>query len=222
MQKLSLYDLLSVLLPGAILTLVIEFIGLNFGIEVSSSDLNEYFTLTLFLSSSIFLGSIINISTRNLLNLYKFIGLYTPLSQIYSKSLGLVHIKPFFQNILDSFTIDFSKNDNDSIENIEKRKLEHLWSIIYYELEAKEDIGAPKAFQSFYFFFRNFFTLGIILFFPLLFLMINKHYEEQYLLFFVFNLISILLSIPAARWNRKQMTERMFWTYYSLNKVAKK
>ena len=76
MEKISLYDLLSILLPGALLTLAIEVIINDFGLKIDSLETNNYFKLTLFLSSSIYIGSLINISTKKLLKIYKNLCLY--------------------------------------------------------------------------------------------------------------------------------------------------
>lgn len=207
MEKISLYDLLSILLPGAILTLAIEVIATDYGLKIDSLEINNYFKLTLFLSSSIFIGSLINISTRRLLKIYKKIGLFTPLKTIYNSSTELELIKPFLKKKMNSLEFDSKKE-----------KLEQLWPVVYYELEATGKISSPKAFQSFYFFFRNFFTLGIILFLPLLFQLIFYCFSTKYVFLCSINILGIFLSISAARWNRVKMVERMFWTYYSLNK----
>jgi len=207
MEKLSLYDLLSILLPGALLTLAIEVIANDFGLKIDSLEINNYFKLTLFLSSSIFIGSLINISTRRLLKIYKKTGLFTPLKTIYKSSTELELIKPFFKKKMNSLAFDSKKE-----------KLEQLWPIVYYELEATGKISSPKTFQSFYFFFRNFFTLGIILFLPLLFQLIFHCFSPKYIFLCSINVLGIFLSISAAKWNRVKMVERMFWTYYSLNK----
>jgi len=208
MEKISLYDLLSVLLPGALLTLAIEVIAIDLGFDIEALEVNNYFKLTIFLSSSIFIGSLINIFTRKLLWLYKKFGLYTPIKKIYKSSTDLELIKPFFKEKMNSLEFDSSKKEN----------IEQLWSVVYYELEATEKINSPKAFQSFYFFFRNFFSLGAILLIPLILLTICHWYSAKYLFLLIIDVLGIIFSISAAKWNRIKMVERMFWTYYSLHK----
>ena len=207
MEKISLYDLLSILLPGAILTLAIEVMATDFGLKINNLEINNYFKLTLFLSFSIFIGSFINILTRKSLKIYKKIGLYTPLKTIYKSSTEIELIKPFLKKKMNSLAFD-SKEE----------KLEQLWSVVYYELEATGKISSPKAFQSFYFFFRNFFTLGVILLALLIIQMSVICFSPKYIFLCSINILGIFLSISAARWNRVKMVERMFWTYYSLNK----
>lgn len=210
MEKISLYDLLSILLPGALLTLVIEVMIYDFGLKIDGLEINNYFKLTLFLSSSIFMGSFVNILTRKFLKLYEKIGLFTPLRKIFESSTELELIKPFLKKKMNLLAFD-SKEE----------KLEQLWSVVYFELEANGKISNPKAFQSFYFFFRNFFTLGVILFLPLLFQLIFHCFSPKYIFLCSINFLGVFLSISAAKWNRVRMMERMFWTYYSLNKKPK-
>lgn len=209
MEKISLYDLLSVLLPGAILTLSIEMLMLNLGFEYDSVATNQYFSLTIFLSFSIFLGSLINISTRGLLKIYRKIGLYTSIYQIYEQAQALNTIKPFYKKLMDKLCSDDCSKE---------QKVEQLWSEIYFELEATEKIGSPKSFQSFYFFFRNFFTLTILLYIPLIIVIIINWISFKYLIFLAVNILGTFLSVYAGKWYRERMVERMFWTFYSLNK----
>jgi hypothetical protein len=212
MEKLSLYDLLSVLLPGALLTLFIEFIAMDYGLDLKSLKFNQYFILTIFLSSSIFLGSLINILTRVFFKFYRKIGLYTSVFKIYNKSKSLNQIQYYFDDMLKKI------NPKHLTTDTKHQRIENLWSEIYYELEATEKIKTPKAFQSFYFFFRNFFTLGIILFIPLIIQNLLFWFSIKYAVLFGINIIGIFISLFAGKWYRERMVERMFWTYYSLHK----
>ena len=99
--------------------------------------------------------------------------------------------------------------------------IDFIWSTIYYELEAKEQISSPKTFQSFYFFFRNFFTIGVLLLIPAAFSFKVIGFNIEYLMLITTIITSILLSIYAGRWYRAKMVERLLWTYYSLNKKTK-
>jgi hypothetical protein len=160
-----------------------------------------------FLSSSLFLGSILNILTRYLLKFYIKIWLYTPIYIIYDKVVLLKQIKPFINQKIEQLYGEITN------ENIVL-----FWSEVYFELEATQKINTSKAYQSFYYFFRNFFTLSVILFIPLLFQLFLNDFSVNHLLFFSINFSSIFFSLFAARWNREKMVERVFWTYYSLNK----
>lgn len=214
MEKISLYDLLTLLLPGALLTFFIELIASNYNFNLDELGLNQYFNLAFFLSSSIFLGSLINVLTNKWLKYYRKIGLYTDIGIIYKNNKNLKRIKPFFQEKLKTIIgiEEFKKNSRSENFDI-------IWDEIYYELEAKDQINSPKTFQSFYFFFRNFFTLGIILFLPTLILCIYTKFQSLYVLLFLINLSAILISWKAGDWNRRKMVDRMFWTYYSIYKT---
>lgn len=216
MEKLSLYDFLSVLLPGALLTLFIEVLASDLGLEIKGLKINQYFRLTLFLTSAIFLGSLINISTRFFFKFYRKINLFTSIIDIYTKSKSLKYIRYYFDDILIDTQIPQLNTDNSNAN------IENLWNEIYYELEATDKIKVPKSFQSFYFFFRNFFTLGMILFPVLTFLFIyNRCAINKYTLLFIINIIGLLISLYVGKWYRGRMVERMFWTYYSLHKNDK-
>jgi len=208
MEKISLYDLLSILLPGSLLTLFIEMMSkdLNFGFE--NIELSYYFSLTVFLSSAIFLGSIINILTRKLLKFYKRIGLYKPLHKIYKQIHKDSEIISYYDSLMDKYPKKYSFEE----------KIIHIWDKIYYKLEANEKIAVPKTFQSFYFFFRNFFTLSLILLIPVIFMIIYKWFTLKYTIILIVIFVSAPLNIFAGNWNRTKMVVRMFWTYYSLYK----
>lgn len=207
MEKLSLYNLLSVLLPGALLTFVIKIILESHGLGMISLKDQDYFSLVIYVSSSLFLGSLINILGIKFLPVLKFFGLYDSVQNIFENNEQTNTIKSFV-------LAEVQKID----EVNDYKKYESLWALMYYELEAIDKIGIPKDFQSFYFFFRNFFTLGLILFLPLLFQMIYFWDNDLYKSLFISSVIGAFLSIISGKWNRKKMVERMFWTYYSLHK----
>ena len=211
MEKISLYDLLSILLPGAIFTLFIEFMFFQFNWHIDNYEVNEYFKLTIFLSSSIFFGSIINILTRALLDkYYKKTWLYKPIPDIYKKLYSDENLP-----IVKFFTKKLNEIEDNNFNN----KIESLWDEIYFELESNNKIKTAKDFQSFYFFFRNFFTLGLLLFLVLIVLTIGWYHTKSVFAYLLgFDVIMMILSIISAKWNRKQMAKRLFWTYYSLHK----
>jgi len=208
MEKISLYDLLSILLPGSLLTLYIMIVANDFNINLHEPELNQYFLLTIYLSVSIVLGSAINLLTRMLLeNVYKKTWLYTPMQKLYKEMKKNQFIEEFYNNWFKMLgQISFEK------------KIETIWDEIYYYLEANEKISVPKSFQSFYFFFRNFFSLTVLLLIPTLVMFLYKWYSLKYTLILTVLIITMIVSIFAAAWNRKMMATRMFWTYYTLNK----
>ena len=225
MEKISLYDLLSILLPGAIFTLFIEFLFFQFNWHIDNYEVNEYFKLTIFLSSSIFFGSIINIFTRAMLNgFYKKISLYTPMYKIFKKifTKDTILAKKYFDVKLVEIGNKLG-DTNIEIDNLDDKTyhkyIEVLWDEIYFELESNNKIKVAKDFQSFYFFFRNFFTLGLLLFFVLIVVTIGWYNTKPVFAYLLgIDVIMMALSVFSAKWNRKQMVKRLFWTYYSLHK----
>jgi len=206
MEKISFYDLLSLLLPGSLCSLFILIVANDFGINWNILLLNESYQLIVFLSSAFILGSSIDIVTRKSLKYYGMIGLYNPIYKIYTKLAKGTPLEPFYKD-LKQFTGD-EKEDNE--------KMEVLWSEIFYDLEAKDRINVPKTYQSFYFFYRNFITLSIPIVLVSLFMMTK--FPDKYTCIFVISIIVMLLSFFNARWNRIKMVDRTFWIYYSLNK----
>lgn len=214
MEKISLYDLLTILLPGALLTLIIQLIFKDLGLKFVGLEVDQYFALTIFLSSSIFLGSSLNFLTEKLLSKLRKVGLFTEIETLYPK----IKQTPDFVNFYNTMV----KNDLLRLKAAERHEVfEELWSKIYYYLEANEKITTPKAFQSFYFFFRNFFILGFLLIIPFGVLIFVFSSPEKYILLSIINLLAVILSIYAGRWNRFKMVERMFWTYYMLKSENK-
>ena len=210
MEKISLYDLLSILLPGSLFTLFLILIFKELGYNINEPELDQYFSLTIYLSSSIFFGTAINILTRTSLKIHRFFGLYTPIHELYKKHIKGEKIIHYYKKKMQKLPDNMSFKD----------KIEEVWDDIYFTLESTGNISVPKNFQSFYFFFRNFFTLGIILIIPEIILYCINDLQTKYLIIIGITLLTILISILAASWNRKMMVKRMFWTYYSLYKNA--
>ncbi len=210
MEKFSLYTFLSILLPGAVFILYIEYVVSHiFVVDFSAFKPDPFLSIVLNLSVAVFFGSLIDALTRNLLFVYKFTHLFKPLSRIYpvfeAKKKSFI---PFYQKWMDKLPASLSTHD----------KIEIIWNEIYYYLEANDHIAVPKSFQSLYFFFRNIFTLAGIIIIISSFLLFGNFTFIQYSLITGISLVVMILSIIAGSINRVLMVERMFWTYYSLKK----
>ncbi len=210
MDKLSLYDLLSILLPGSLVSLFLVMIFNDLGYDLVGFELNDYFWLTIYLSSAFFLGSAINILTRSILGFkfYRKFGLYAPIHELFEKASANNQLKSFY--------------DNFDVPNVDKKNREkrtaYIWDEIYFSLEADNKISVPKSFQSFYFFFRNFFTLGFILLVLMIAPVLIHGFTKKYFILLGVILLGMAISVLAAKWNRKMMVSRVYWTYYSLHK----
>jgi hypothetical protein len=210
MEKVPFFDLLTILLPGALLTIVIQLFTNEFSIDLLDIETNQYFALTVFLSSSIFLGSLLGFISEQLLPVLRRVGLYTPIAKLYPKMQKIDIVSGFYGKMMEKIESD------SEVELSFHEKIERVWTQIYFYLEANEKIGTPKSFQSFYFFFRNFFTMCLILLLPLCILIYFSGQNDNYILLSIINVFAIILSILAGRWNRKKMVDRVFWIYFSL------
>ena len=208
MEKISFFDFLSIVLPGAILTIFIVMFSLDEGLVIDSLVMNEFFGVTIFLSISIFLGSLINIQTWQILRFHKWIGIHKSIYHLYNKATSLDKVREYFDKEMSEY-----QNEENDFE-----KMERLWSEVYYKLEAHDQIRSPKIYKSYYFFFRNFFTLGLILILLHLSFYGLSGCQVHYLNLLFLDLFIIITSYLGARWNRSQMVKHMFWTYYSIYK----
>lgn len=207
MDKLSLYNLLSVLLPGALLSFIIKLLLESHGFILNSLENQAFFSVFIYSSTSLFLGSLINILAIVCEKFLTRIGLHDSIEKIAQNYQTTTAIKAFIDQ-------ELKKTE----EETEYNQYESLWSEMYYNLEANDKISIPKDFQSFYFFFRNFFMLGLIVLTLLVLQMVIIGISTFYITLFITCIVVSLLSIIAGRWYRKKMVERLFWTYYSLYK----
>ena len=215
MSKLSLYSLLAVLLPGALFSFLINIILIDSGIDIINlSNNNTSTNLALFLCASIFFGGLIHMLTMKMVNqkkynLYAKLGMYQNVINIYTKSSEMAFTQPFFKNLCKT---RFNNTHEDSLE----QEGEKLYNWMYYSLEVNNNISIPKAFQSFYFFFRNLFTTCLLLLIPITSALLFNPLKTKYIIITVALLITATISVWLAIWYRKNMVQKMFWSYFSL------
>lgn len=217
MEKLSLYDLLSFLLPGAVCSILLYYRFL-LPLNIELPEVNDQLEMVIFIAISFFIGSLIHyiFEIKLFEILIKKIGLYQPIPNIYhSKRTGIQkYVKAAFKSDLEEFK-KFGFED-------EYEQINLLWNKIYYKLEAEDKITTPKSFQSFYFFFRNIATLSIFtILFETIFFIFGQgdSYEIEII---GASIVILLLSAFAGRLHRRKMVNRMFYTYYSLYKFENK
>lgn len=222
MNKLSLYDLFSFALPGFV---SIVFIKLLSGISevqilenIFSIVDNEIAQGLMIIVLSFVIGSVIHGLTFYLieLSLYRYTGMYQSVGQIVAKA----EIDPVVMAALDA--------DCRTQFNVPCIKRQHgqsvfsdsYYSFIYFTLEVANKISAPKAFQSFYFFFRNLFTIQVMLIIAELILLIfDRPHTHEYLCAVFASLLLGLLCIVLARWHRIKMVDRIIWCYFCYLKI---
>lgn len=216
MEKLSLFDILSFILPGAIATVLLWYLSAYY-FPVDLSKLNSEFSSILFIAVSFFLGSVIHYSfdLKPVSSLLKKMGLYECVSSIYRLRLKESYVKDYYQPMLKRFESLGYKTEDE--------QLEEVWSIIYYKLEAENKINTPKSYQSFYFFFRNTAILCILTLIGSFIVLIfslggcsDSVTVSETLLFIFLGAVVLLLSIVGGKMHRRKMVLKMFWTYFSL------
>lgn len=213
MEKLSLYDLLSFLLPGAVAATLLYF-GFLENQHFDFSKINDQLASVIFIAVSFFIGSIIHFAfdIKPFKVLIRILGLYEKIPDIYYQNK--IELKSY---VKETFIEDLKQFEKYGIKD-DSNKIEHLWSKIYYKLEAEEKITTPKSFQSFYFFFRNIASICIITIVVAAIMVIIKGISDTRIITLVIAFIVLVLSILAGRMHRRKMVDRMFWTYYSLYK----
>lgn len=215
MDKLSLYEILSFVIPGFIVIKLVDIfrfrlLGSN---NLFSSD-NIGDSLILFCASLV-LGVIIHVLTTQVILKMPF------LKKLVYTSVKDVELGEYSKLIIPYLNGEYTKlKKHDCNENTSNQPTDYLFDFAYYYLEVNDKITQVKNFQSLYFMFRNFFTIGLILVPILLFTIFYSYYNElnqtQNLglsLLIVF--IGLLVNIYVTRWLRIKMIERVFESYYA-------
>lgn len=241
MDKLSLYDILGMLLPGVMFLFFISVINTNYDLSTSTflnintiddfKELSVLFCFSMIAGSSFYTLNFYLVTKTNWYN--KVFGMYEHVASLYLKATTLHGImnktlnkkakirfgKKIFYN-----TVQIGALQEDEQEASDKCQGE-FYDIMYYELEHHDKIGYAKDFQSFYFFFRQMVTA---LMFTIMLTIIGLLYTifmtdcnlSDYGLVtakMVFGfLLLMLLCTHLARWYRKRMVMKMYWAYFTL------
>ena len=217
MDKLSLYELLSFVVPGFFLLKLLELFYVKvFGNPnfINSDNISENLFL---LCISLVVGIIIHVFTNLVILKIKFLSnmIYTPVHNIklgdYSKK-----VIPFLNK-----DYKLTKGHKATIHKKDKPS-SYLFDFAYYYLEVNGKIAQAKNFQSLYFMFRNFFTISIInILISVLFTIcfIYKDDSSNQLKYTTILLGILIITLPiiiyVARWLRVKMVERVFESYYA-------
>ena len=163
--------------------------------------------------------------------IYKFTNLYIDVTTIYLQ-IGFLHslmnktlnIKA---NEWYSRDIFFDKNSYDLLEEKEQKNINELqdefYDRAYYEVEYLEKTAPVKSFHSLYLFFRHTFIASLFLLIALsvlVALVMFKTIETQVhssgiILLYLLFISILLLSIYMAKWLRKRMVMKLYWTYFT-------
>lgn len=218
MDKLSLYEILSYLVPGFIASQLINFYYVNVFnqnslINEESSNLETSFILFII---ALFLGIFTHIITFRLIN-FKWIKklIYRSPQQISSSNDFVKRVIPFL---------------NDEYKKLRKHKENelttneadvNLFDFAYFYLEVNDKVTPAKNFQSLYFAFRNMFTLSLLTILITIITLISgvfinfedSIYKDLKQLLFI-TLLVMPIIIICANWLREKLVEKIFWSYY--------
>lgn len=209
MDRLSIYELLSFVIPGAI---AIEFINFSSVYVLKTTKLitaESFSDGLLFFAIALFIGCLIHIITFKLIEYrwYKRL-VYKPIEEIKNDE--------YISKILPDL-----KEKCKSALNTENICNENLFDSAYYYLEVKEKISQAKNFQSIYFLFRNIVTLALFILPANILILLTSLFTVDCLLtkkviwMIIGNIVIGGLSLIVAQWFRVKMIDRVFGLYYA-------
>lgn len=216
MEKLSLYEILSFVVPGYVLLELSKwfgsfFIDANFKLDESLSNSLLQFIIALFL------GIIIHVLTFKIFMKIKW---YKDL--IY-KSVQKISVEnDFIQKAIPFLNEHYIAHRKHTEKPVNENEAENnLFDYAYYYLEINDKIAAAKSFQSLYFLFRNFFTITLF-FLPISVITILILYTQNYccclqrtaLTAFILLIIIAFILVYIGRWLREKTVEKVIWSYY--------
>jgi uncharacterized membrane protein YqjE len=249
MDKLSIYELLSFIIPGYVATRIVEYylkfynVTLPFPME---GKMDENLHL---LVMAIILGVAIHVLTFKVISHPKLkwmkSWIYKPEDEYIENSKG-GELPMIMDSVLKMYEQDKDHTDKQSIYtstwkefNKEKNEMEdtskdvpyYNWTFdfAYYYLEVNDKITQAKNFQSFYFLFRNLFVMSMV-HFVLIGIMgiVSWFVSPRYSIInpstglMVLLLIMLTwLIIVVTNWLRGKMIDRVFWSYYMDRQINK-
>ena len=211
MDRLSIYELLSFVIPG---TVAVEL--MNFSAEyvsgkaplITAGNLSDGL---LFFAIALFIGCLIHIITFRLIKRkwYKKLAC-TPMDKIKNYD--------YVERIFPKLKEEFCKKHSVENEDISRGE---IFDTAYHYLEAQGKISQAKNFQSIYFLFRNIVTLSLfvlpvsVIFFLASLFMENCLLSLKIIGIIIGTLVIGGLSSIIAQWFRVKMTDRIFGLYYA-------
>lgn len=212
MDRLSIYELLSFVVPGVIMIELINFSAeYVFGKAplITAGNLSDGL---LFFAIALFIGCLIHIITFRLIKRkwYKKLAC-TPMDKIENDE----YITEILSDLKEIYRVNKGISEAESISN------GSVFDTAYYYLEAQGKISQAKNFQSIYFLFRNIVTLSLfvlpvsIIFLLISFFMNDCTLSGKIITIIIGTLVIGGLSSVIAQWFRVKMTDRIFGLYYA-------
>ena len=227
MNKLSLYEILSFMVPGYILISIVELYNQLVFSGNSLFDINNDVEKSmLYLALSLFVGLAIHIFTFELIKLSekkkKIFGWYNRI--VYQTVQSLSKNNEFLIKIIPFLNEEYRKIRQHDEDTVNKGEVEYnLFDIAYFYLETNDKITASKNYQSLYFWFRNMFTISlflipvsVIILFIIFSDCFNSTEQNNALLILGFNFGLIFLIVYITRWLRKKFVTKVLYSYYTI------
>lgn len=222
MKKFTLYDFLSLILPGIIFLFFCNALNELFCVfPTILKSRNLGMDIVISLCFIIIFGAVLYTSSFYLIkkNWYNHIfGMHKLMNQTLNQKANEWYKKDIFFNKKDFATLyDKSKKEINDLQDL-------YYDQMYYELDYHNKIEHAKGFQSFYFFFRQtalvcvILLLFIVILFSLHFIQDIHLHTPSYTKLFFFSICIIFLqiiSIQLAKWYRKSMVSKMYWTFFT-------
>jgi hypothetical protein len=216
MEKFSLYELLSFIVPGFMVIFLVNLYAesvMGYKLIENISAIN-FFESMIYIIASLVVGILFHRLTFALINWKWYQKLVYPAVGEIVKKHG--EIEP----VLSDLEQNYKKMYPEKTIQFDEKYYDEIFDLAYYFLEVNDKIGQIKSFQSLYFFFRNMITLAMISFVVVLPLTIFgacifpafSICHSCY--FLVALLISFLIFVEPARWLRKKMIVRLFRSYH--------
>jgi len=232
MEKFSLYDLLAVLFPGIIFLYLLDAVRQSFGI-LSSYPLTDKWQLLIIMA--VMAGALIYtlsfLLTTRFTGFYRITGMYCPVSELYHTAGIHQHLGSGLNKRAAEWygnDIFFSKTEYTQLSDSQKHEVcrlqDDFYDRMYYELDYAGKLTTPKAFQSFYLFFRNVFvasTISIVLLAllalvsPVISPELSVPDGNRVLILALAFLFLFFCSNFIARWYRQRMITKMYWFFYT-------
>jgi hypothetical protein len=220
MDKLSLYEILSFVIPGFILVFITNlYTDCVFNLSNFLDTTNDISESLLLFVVSLFFGIVIHIITFRFLKTSR-LKWYKKL--IFKSVQAISADNAFIQRVIPFLNDEYKKVRKHHEEPVNETEAEaNLFDFAYLYLEVNDKITPAKNFQSMYFWFRNMFTMSIILvpisilLYGITFYMDLSHGQKNYALWIIIiNIILGIVIIPTANWLREKLIEKVLWSYY--------
>ena len=213
MKNFSIYELLSYILPGFLIVVLVKYgletIDFELPIKISDKFDDSVFTLIL----SLLIGVAIHVLT------YRLIQWKWYQKKVYYPIQSCVNNSKSIQSIIPSITEKYIARNNQKV-NENEDLTDNLFDFCYYYLETNGIDRQVKSFQGFYFLFRNLFT-SLLISLPLMAILgvlykIKNPSEKLCWLFLTacIYIIFYFIILELARFMRKKMITRVFWSYH--------